>query len=122
LIINPVLPPVSPNISIVFPTIYQINLEDQEGFILSLFIKASRHKTLFRPMLVSKKPVKIPSAYLNPSLNRNQSDFENRGDDGRWEMVVLLSKIGRGPKLVREIIDTHEVKTLIDGVQSYVIN
>jgi hypothetical protein len=121
LIINPVLPAVSPNISIVFPTVYQINFEDQEGFILNLFIKASRHETLFRPTLVSKKPVKIPSAYLNPSLNRNDSDFENRGEGGRWEMVVLLSKIGRGPKLVREIIDTHEVKTLIDGVQSYVI-
>ena len=121
LIINPVVPPASPNISIVFPTVYHINLEDQEGFVLSLFIKASRHKTLFRPMLVSKKPVKIPSAYLNPSLNRNHSDFENRGDDGRWEMVVLLSKIGRGSKLVREVIDTDEVKTLIDGVQSYAI-
>ena len=121
LIDNPSLNSISPYISIIFPTTYQVDLGNQEGFVLSLFIRASRHKTLFRPMLVSKKPLKIPSAYLNSYLNRVDSDFENRGSDGKWEMVVLLSKIGRGRKLVRELIETSEIKTLIDGVQSYVI-
>lgn len=121
LIDNPALPYVSPYISIVFPNTYQVDLNSQEGFVLSLFIRASRHKTLFRPMLVSQEPVKIPSAYLNPYLKVNHSDYENRGEDGKWEMVVLLSRIGSGQKIIREMIETEEVKTLIDGVQSYVI-
>ncbi len=110
-----------PTIFIVFPPIFDIDMGGNEGFLLNLFLKAPRHRTLFRTVMVNSDTSKIPSAYLNPYLNPNHSDFESKLSVKKWEIVVLLSSIGRGKRMLREIIETTEKKTLIDGVQSYLV-
>jgi hypothetical protein len=121
LINNPSLPSVSPTVFIGFPNTFDVDTDGKEGFILSAFIKASLHKTLFRTMMVNKDASKIPSAYLNRYLEPHDSDFEGRSKGGKWEMTFLLSSIGVGKRSLREIIETSEKKTLIDGVQTYII-
>lgn len=121
LISNPSLPSISPTVFIGFPEIFDVDTDGKEGFILNIFIKASLHKTLFRTMMVNKDASKIPSAYLNPFLETRDSDFERISKGGKWEMSFLLSSIGVGKRSLREIIETSEKKTLIDGVQTYII-
>ena len=72
-------------------------------------------------MMVNKDASKIPSAYLNSYLDPDHSEFYSKVSEKKWEMVVLLSSIGTGKKVLREIIETAEKKTLIDGVQSYMV-
>ncbi len=118
---NPGSPSTSPTIFIVFPQAYDIDMGGNEGLILNLFLKASQHKTLFRTIMVNNDASRIPSAYLNPYLNPEHSYFIGGRGDGEWEIVNLLSSIGTGRKILRKIIETAEKKTLIDGVQSYLV-
>ena len=114
-------PSTSPTIFIVFPQIFNVELDHREGFVLNIFLKAPKHKTLFRTMMVNKDASKIPSAYLNSYLDPDHSEFYSKVSEKKWEMVVLLSSIGTGKRVLREIIETAEKKTLIDGVQSYMV-
>lgn len=114
-------PSTSPTIFIVFPQIFNVELDRREGFVLNIFLKAPKHKTLFRTMMVNKDASKIPSAYLNSYLDPDHSEFYSKVSEKKWEMVVLLSSIGTGKRVLREIIETAEKKTLIDGVQSYMV-
>ena len=72
-------------------------------------------------MMVNKDASKIPSAYLNSYLDPDHSKFYSKVGEKKWEMVVLLSSIGTGKRVLREIFETAEKKTLIDGVQSYMV-
>ena len=106
-----------------FPDTYGIDLHNKKGFILNLYLKPPMHKTLFRTMMVNKEASKIPSAYINPYLSLSDSTYFSKlsSEKWDWEIVVLLSSIGSGKPRIKEIIETAEKKTMVDGLQSYII-
>jgi hypothetical protein len=114
-------PTPSTNVLIGFPNIIETDMGDNEGFILNLYLKDWNSKMLFRTVKLSQDTSNIPSAYLNPYLNPVHSVFEERGDDREWEIVFLLSSVGKGKKMLQETIETIEEKAIIDGLGSYII-
>jgi hypothetical protein len=115
--------PSSTTTYIVFPNIYNVDLYGKEGFIINLFLKAPLHKTSFRTMMESENASRFPSAYINPYLSLSDSTYMSKVSDEKWdwEIVALLSSIGKDSLRIRELIETAERKTMVDGLQSYII-
>ncbi|MBT3921480.1 MAG: phospholipid carrier-dependent glycosyltransferase [Nitrospina sp.] len=101
--------------------VLNIDVGKNEGFVLNLFLKPQWHKTFFRTMIVDQGPSKTSAAKLNPYLNPNQNDFESKFGDFKWEMAMILSSVGSGKKVLQDIVETSERRTIIDGVQTYLI-
>ena len=103
------------------PLILNIDLGDSEGFALNMYLKKPAEKVIFRPEVLGEGDLKIPSSYLNPYLSRSHSFYGSNSDDKNWEMVIFLTSLGTGNKILQESIETLEKETIIDGIQSYII-
>ena len=108
-------------ISMGSPNVLNVDVGEKEGFILNLFLKPQWHKTFYRTIRLDKGVSKTASAQLNPYLNPNQNDFESKFSDFKWEMTMILSSVGSGEKVLQDIVETSERRTIIDGAHTYLI-
>jgi hypothetical protein len=103
------------------PRVFNFGVIKKEGYILNLFLKPQWHKTFFRTIILNKGNTKTPSAYLNPYLNPDQNILKSNSSDFKWEMVIILSSIGKGKNNLQDIVQTNERSTIIDGINTYLI-
>ncbi len=104
-------------ISLAFPRKINIDMHDKDGFVLNLFLKSPNQRVFFRTVKIANDGSTFPTAYLNPIYG----DFKVGLVDKRWEMVFLLSPIGKGKMMLQDTIQTDEKTAIIDGIQSYII-
>jgi hypothetical protein len=104
-------------VSIIIPRLEDNDLGEKEAFVLNIFLKYPYNKTIFRTVKIDEDYFKLPAAYLNPM----HSVFQPKQDSIKWDMVFLLSPLGKGKSRLEEIIQTVETRSIVDGLQSYII-
>jgi len=104
-----------------FPHIIESDMGDNRGFVLNMYLKERNSKMFFRTVKLIQDTSNIPSAYLKPYVYPVHSALEERGYGRKWEIIFLLSSVGKGKKMLQETIETEEEQAIIDGLGSYII-